>query len=581
MRVRAAKSGFSVHAISGTRAIILAMNAKREATSGLMGFAIGWKKNPTDEIKWLRGFKFFKSIIPNPSPGQRKSTLEFPIQSFIWGHYSAYPGQEYHYVIRPMFKPTNGDLEKLISGDDIELSIKTETEDTGTHSVIFNRGAIASQAYADRFGDRVMTQSDRREMLSNPNADETKWLSRGLLEAAIDFIRQANSSRYSLCCCFYELTYTPILNELKRAANKGSNVYVSYETGQTKFRSGKFEQTSTGQRNIMAVQPYLDVRNLHFKQRTNFANLTHNKFMVLLKDGVPLQVWTGSTNITPSGFTGQSNCAHVIRDRHIANEYFNYWELLAKDIKRYELRKYNMAQSPFPSQLPENSTTAIFSPRKGDKELDWYGNQIKNATQTVLLTSAFGVSRRLANYLAEDRDFLRFILMEQKSRGKGVQELLMSDPELRVVLTEPLGASRRNKKIDGWTLDKWFRKEEHFRKRGHIFYIHTKFMAIDPLSDDPKVFTGSANFSPVSLSGNDENMLLIRGNKRVCDIYLTEFNRLFNHFYFRQVANQTARDGTSNYKKAVFLNESDDWVSGHFRSGNYRSKRRELFGIPA
>ena len=52
--------------------------------------------------------------------------------------------------------------------------------------------------------------------------------------------------------------------------------------------------------------------------------------------------------------------------------------------------------------------------------------------------------------------------------------------------------------------------------------MHSKFLLIDPLSDDPLVCSGSANFSRNSLINNDENMLLIRGDTRVADIYLTE-----------------------------------------------------------
>jgi phosphatidylserine/phosphatidylglycerophosphate/cardiolipin synthase-like enzyme len=43
-----------------------------------------------------------------------------------------------------------------------------------------------------------------------------------------------------------------------------------------------------------------------------------------------------------------------------------------------------------------------------------------------------------------------------------------------------------------------------------VFFVHTKFLLIDPLSDDPLVCTGSANFSGASLTANDENMPMIR-----------------------------------------------------------------------
>jgi phosphatidylserine/phosphatidylglycerophosphate/cardiolipin synthase-like enzyme len=44
----------------------------------------------------------------------------------------------------------------------------------------------------------------------------------------------------------------------------------------------------------------------------------------------------------------------------------------------------------------------------------------------------------------------------------------------------------------------------------HVSYIHSKFQLMDPLSADPIVVTGSANFSAASTNDNDENMLVIR-----------------------------------------------------------------------
>ena len=60
-------------------------------------------------------------------------------------------------------------------------------------------------------------------------------------------------------------------------------------------------------------------------------------------------------------------------------------------------------------------------------------------------------------------------------------------------------------------------------------YIHTKYMLVDPLGHSPVVVTGSANFSNASQVSNDENMLVIKGDTRVADIYFGEFMRLFDH----------------------------------------------------
>src|SRR6185436_16461008 len=109
------------------------------------------------------------------------------------------------------------------------------------------------------------------------------------------------------------------------------------------------------------------------------------------------------------------------------------------------------------------------------------------------------------------------------------------------------------KPIPNSDLDKWFVEEELARptNQGHVFFVHSKVLLIDPLSDDPLVCSGSANFSPDSLLQNDENMLLVRGDTRVADIYMTEFDRVFRHFYFRDIANELAAKGDE--AAAIFL----------------------------
>jgi HKD family nuclease len=205
---------------------------------------------------------------------------------------------------------------------------------------------------------------------------------------------------------------------------------------------------------------------------------------------------------------------------------------------------------------------ALFSPRHRATMLQWYANRMLDATETVMFTAAFGVNEQFVLPLADDRDFLRFVLMEKRP-AKELQDRLRGDRDLVLSYGAVLGEiatfennERKTRRIKEFGLDQWFQEEEHYRKGGNIFFVHTKFLLIDPLSDDPLVCTGSANFSDNSLTQNDENMLLIRGNTRVADIYLTEFDRIFRHFYFRNVANEIELRG----KKAegAFLDESDE-----------------------
>ena len=114
----------------------------------------------------------------------------------------------------------------------------------------------------------------------------------------------------------------------------------------------------------------------------------------------------------------------------------------------------------------------------------------------------------------------------------------------------------------------------------HVSYIHSKFLLVDPLSDDPIVVTGSANFSPASTNDNDENMLVIRGERRVADIYFTEFNRLFYHYYFRSVQESTINLDEEEKRKrdreSLLLAETDSWIK-KYKRGSLKRKRVEIF----
>ena len=209
MRARNSKNGISVHVISGTHVVLLAFDADNQARKNLLGFAIQREDHTENEKYWLKGFKTFKEIDDNLIPGCLHSTLFHPVQTFLWGDYTAKPDYKYTYLVRPVY----GKPKYLEYGDDIEVTIHTESEDDGKHAVFFNRGTITSQHYAKKFGN---TAPDA----NNIEDERTKWLSRGLLEAALGFIRQAKNHRFGLKVAAYELYYEPVLKALLQYLNK-------------------------------------------------------------------------------------------------------------------------------------------------------------------------------------------------------------------------------------------------------------------------------------------------------------------------------------------------------------------------
>ena len=123
---------------------------------------------------------------------------------------------------------------------------------------------------------------------------------------------------------------------------------------------------------------------------------------------------------------------------------------------------------------------------------------------------------------------------------------------------------------------RWLKETQKTGFTKNVHYVHDKFMLVDPLSPDPIVVSGSANFSLNSTTGNDENMLVIRGDKRVADIYVGEFVRLWRHYYFRDVMR---RLGTKGAKKS-WLAPDDTWSADFYNPQSRKHFEPQVFAEP-
>lgn len=566
MRVRADKHGISVHAIAGTDVIMFAFDATKAARKDLLGFAIHRKEEgvPGDGI-WLEGSKVFEAVQPKPTKGETYPTNEHPMQSFLWGDYIADEGRLYTYSIYPVYGP----FEDRKLGDPIILDVRTEEEDDGDHAVFFNRGAVATQGYMKRFGNTL-----RPPEPDNPDHPQTAWLSRGLFEALKRFVDDAGPGD-GLRVAAYEFHYRPVIELLREAQERGVDVKVVYEAGTEKKKGVVVPTQATDSNNKALGKPWAAFAPGTLIKRTRRSAIPHNKFIVKLRNGKAVAVWTGSTNLSQSGFIGQANTGHLVRNADVADKFLGYWKELAKDPLPDDFKKWTSENSPSPESELKPGTTVVFSPRVGAKMLRWYGLRATERKKPWFFTAAFGMNpntNAMHELLLQPQEHLRFVLME-KDEDNVVPGFRKADPNIWFAIGSLLGRKERTDK-NALDLENWL-VEQHHKSSGHVFYVHQKFILIDPLGDDPLVFAGSANFSPASLSSNDENMLLIRGDKRVADIYLTEFDRLYRHFLFRGAAN---RDKPQTVDKNRFLTTDDTWVEKHFTPGYYQSRRRELFG---
>jgi len=342
----------------------------------------------------------------------------------------------------------------------------------------------------------------------------------------------------------------------------------------------------------------------------NSAHIGHNKFAVLLdKTGKPTAVWSGSTNWTPTGLCAQSNNTIVVESEDVAQAYFEYWTRLHAD----ELPEPDPLSAPLGSdQGPElRKANAKPSPAKldnGKPEVElWYSpNTPKTGTpktRTVPpdLEFVFSLMKRAKDAIF----FLVFNPGRTDPEGEDVNTVVSAgidfgrlDPKLTVfgaisdptalpgfvappkdapqdknapkipnaAIFSPSGVPNvlmiRAAAINDLVSD--FQRE--ILSAGHAI-IHDKIVVIDPMSEtDCVVITGSHNLGFKASYANDENMLILRGNRALALAYTVHVLDVYDHYKFRAALEQQARDamlkGNPKPKKPTgkgFLQTTDKW----------------------
>jgi phosphatidylserine/phosphatidylglycerophosphate/cardiolipin synthase-like enzyme len=550
--MRKSASGLvKVRAISGTHVVYLAFDMKEADTKGLLGFAIQRTDLIDDETIWLRGNKTFASI--RPATGiEDASSHDHPFQAFQWADYSAKPGYKYKFRVIPMYGAPGALTEKAAT----TITIETEPLAGKKHDVHFNRGAIASQAFAKRFPGMTLDQA---------GAPAYAWLARDLLPALLRFIAKAKDSSYSLNAAIYEMKWPEVLAAFKAAKRAGANVKIIYH--------GKDDETGTANDEEIAKA---QIQSLCIP-RAN-AKLMHNKFMVLSKNGKPISVWTGSTNLSRNALHGQLNVGHAIHDAAMAKRFLGYWNELKGDPAPGELKNWVDTDNPLPPPTEADPLTPIFSPHSGRGVFDWWID-LASEPKPLFMTFPFGIVADFRPVFDKDDGVLRFALLDKYVNGGNAASRAAAIADIeRIRKHENVGMALGSNIFVDW-VDGWH--QEGAGIGVNVNWVHTKFMLIDPLGKKPVTLSGSANFSEASVNTNDENMVLIRGDTRVADIYFTEFMRVFAHHRFRESVkrhiDQSGSAAFNTWKPQDLFESSLKWVPMHFKKNSEHDIKRRYF----
>lgn len=620
MRARASKDGLTLRVIAGSNNVLLAMDLEESKRKGCLGFTIERMDIDTGERRWLPNMLRFEvdpldaadiaqaavpaiEMHPKPAPAAKKaakkkgaaksapprtpdqdapmvSTARAPLQKFRWGDYTVDPGKSYRYRVVPRYDTAakivqdGKEAERRRDFDSIQggviVEVKTENNHGHEASVFFNRGAAASRAYNNRYGD------------NDPSGipDALWWLSRGLEEALIGFIGQAVDASYAIHAAIYEFQKPKLLEALTRAAGRGVDVKVAYHARQKSKKGKPDPDDKTAAKNRAAIAA-AGITFAKPRDADPQGAIMHNKFVVLLKKGAngsmqPMAAWTGSTNWTDGAIYGQLNLGHASYNVKIATAYNDYFQSLYNNDSASDIKKHTQFLTPVPKDRDSipHGITPIFSPQSKLDMIDLYAELCRTG-KIVMVSAPFVLHPKiLATFKQTPKNTLRFLMADKGSSfGKaGEVKLLEHDVANQVSVATTLSSALHD--FQGRLLE----HEESFHHSG--VHIHSKIIAIDPFGPDPILVTGSANFSNNSTKTNDENSLIIRGDTAVMDIYVTEFMRMFEHYWFRAHLEGKTKGGKK--KKSVEariagLKQNDSWTDPYYTSGSREETDRLAF----
>ena len=567
--------------------VLLALDwADAEQRQDFLGFAIkrtpGFFKAPES---WLPNRISFsepaKQAVDHPSN-------EAPIQKFMW--WDARFGsdhtdkKEFQYLVVPVCgRP---DALQLVTEAQVEIKVIMPDHVENGIGTWFNRAVVSSQAFSGLLQKLGLTSNQKPD--KQQELTLRSWLSNDMQDGLTGLIKNADELAGAIYHLSDDLWVIPSLFE----AGKDIPIDIVYDAVITKDKNHNPVTPITEQ---VAIPKLQGKAVFHPRDKTH---IMHNKFLVAgrrLNDeqhAMPARVTMGSANYTTEGLTSQANLVHTFDSDELATAYLQRYMLL-KDNPTL----HNTATEAQWSDTVTVSDAAIrvyFSPEPSNQSkkqfqresIDTVVRAIHAAKSSVLfcLFSPTDKPLRDACFAAGDRGRMMFGLLNNISdkSDQEVEEGMRADEAAAIELFH---RSKDNRDIVPAAFFRWDNKPPGFLGENQLFpgegrppfppvIIHHKFIVIDGETDQPIIYSGSANMSKNSVNFNDENLLEITGSHRLADIYLAEFFRLYEHYRARAHWVAVHVDGEAETQLVLKTNR-DDWASEFLSEGTPQFRARK------
>jgi len=537
---------------------------------------------PDDFITGCRGFQLERArkvgskvkveIVENrvgferdkPKSGDHRPSTAWPFQRFNWTDHAVDVGNQVRYRVTAMVDVGSGQPYTAGPTSSWTPWAKLTTDMGGGFSCYFNRGLVLSQFVARYLKEKKISPARfKAQLKKNVDSKFRAFLEGDLGVKVRGILNEAKKGRDELHAALYELGDETLEDGL---IGVGSRLHLILANGSNKAGDG----------NADARQHLNDQGIVTIDRLLKSKGLGHNKFVTLSDKSGPKAVWTGSTNWSTTGLCTQVNNGLLIEDRPLAKIFRKQWDRLAdasppvldpanfpKDLVSANDKSHNLT-------VNGTKVTVWFTRTSDRRDMDALRAVINSAKDSILFlmfTPGNAGLHTLAGQRANEKEmYVRGVAstlgQTKEESDKNVLDisLVSSDTTFKpdhYTVVQPQGTD-----ID---LGPWIAevtRRNFLSQVGHAI-VHSKVLVIDPLSDNPVVVTGSHNFSTSASEKNDENLVIIRGHKKLAVAYATYVMSVYQHYRYRSYIREMQAQGKKPWS---YLDDNDHWMKTELKT---------------
>jgi phosphatidylserine/phosphatidylglycerophosphate/cardiolipin synthase-like enzyme len=442
----------------------------------------------------------------------------------------------------------------------------------GKARAAFTNGILSTQFLSRAFldigidpgGKADVTARKIVEEMKKPGSKLRRYLHGEVPEIMTGLLGRAKESGGSVRMALYELGDEALRDALIAARDRIEVILSNSSKGDAAWDEGNAPFRQAIKLGGVAVKDRMFNNN----------HIGHNKFAVFrAANGAAKSVMTGSTNWTTTGICGQSNNALILDDAKIAKAYDTYWANLnsdnfpppvpadapghAEQSQGVPLRAANRTASAgkgakvwFSPNDPErgrkdsnlrpvdladvferikNAKDAIFflafnPSAQGENSVISAALEAAAARPGLIVQGAISDAKAMPNYIAPVKD-----PVTKKTVNPGSAPYVFPDSKAEFAQFRNVSIVRAASLTKALTSGPFI---SEVLTVGHAI-VHDKIILIDPASDNSVIVTGSHNLGYKASYENDENMLIIEGNRPLTAAYTVHFLDVFDHYKFR------------------------------------------------